>query len=455
MTQFRSANPATGETLATFDGHAEADVDAALAAAERAVEALAELGVEGRLAALRRAAAVLEDRKPALAEMMTAEMGKPIAQAEAEIDKCAWVCRHYADTAGAVLEGEPLEAPEKGHCRALPLPLGPILAVMPWNFPFWQVFRFAAPNLALGNPGLLKHASAVPQCARAIERIFTAAGFPDGAFQTLLITGETASKLLEDERVRGATVTGSEGAGAAVAEAAGRALKKVVLELGGSDPFIVMPGADVQKAAETAVTARVQNNGQSCIAAKRFIVHDDIYDAFRERFRDGLAALRVGDPADRASDLGPLVNPDAADEVHRQFQEAIRAGGRDSLTAERGGYAYLSPGLVEDLPAGASVRHEEIFGPVALLFRAANLDEAIATANETPFGLGASFWSDDDDEIDAACRRLQAGSTYVNQMVASDPRLPFGGIKRSGHGRELAQAGLLEFANVKTVAVTR
>jgi succinate-semialdehyde dehydrogenase/glutarate-semialdehyde dehydrogenase len=386
---------------------------------------------------------------------MTAEMGKPIGAAEAEAAKCAWVCRYYAENAEDFLADE--TGPEEDGRRSLVRfqPLGVVLAVMPWNFPFWQVFRFAAPALAAGNIGLLKHASNVPGCALAIEEILLEAGFPAGAFQALLIGSDRVEGVLSDPRVRAATLTGSDPAGRAVAAVAGSQLKKTVLELGGSDPFVVLEDADVEEAARIGVRARTINNGQSCIAAKRFVVVEDVWDTFLERFLEGMRALRVGDPADPATDVGPLATEAIREELHDQVQASVRAGGRLLLGGRPldGAGWFYPPTVLVDVPAGAPARTEELFGPVATLIRVAGPEEALSVANETDYGLGSSVWTRDAREIQRFTDGLEAGSVFVNGMVASDPRLPFGGIKRSGYGRELAREGMREFLNVKTVSL--
>ncbi|PWE17668.1 NADP-dependent succinic semialdehyde dehydrogenase [Marinicauda salina] len=449
----RSINPATGEELETFEAHDEAEIDSALARAERAIRRLGEYGLDGRAERLIRAADILESEAEAFGRMMTAEMGKPLAQAKAEAEKCAWACRHYAETGADMLADEPIEAGDKGRAFVRRLPLGPIFAIMPWNFPFWQVFRFAAPNLMAGNPGVLKHASNVPRCALAIEQVLHRAGFEAGCFQSLLIGSDLAGDVIADDRIRGVTLTGSEKAGAAVARQAGAAIKPTVLELGGSDAFIVMPSADLDEAVETGVAARIQNNGQSCIAAKRFIVHEDVYTEFRDRFVAALEAKIVGDPMHADTDIGPLVDETAAETLMGQVDDTVKAGGKAVLAPEKGRLSFVTPGVLEQIPPASPGYREELFGPVALMFKAADLDAAIRLANDHAYGLGSSLWSSDEAEIEAAASRLEAGSTYVNQMVASDPRLPFGGVKKSGYGRELAREGLFAFTNAKTIAI--
>src|SRR5262245_6740704 len=447
-----SKNPATGEVLARFDELDSPQIEAKL---ERARVACARHRVArfaDRAAAMRRAADLLERDKLRFAVLMTQEMGKTLRSAVAEIEKCAWVCRYYAEHAERHLADERASidgATSFTRC----LPLGPVLAVMPWNFPFWQVFRFAAPALMAGNVGLLKHASNVPQCALAIERVLGEAGFEDGVFQTVLVGSGRVAAIIADPRVAAVTLTGSEGAGAQVGAAAGKALKKSVLELGGSDPFIVMPSADLDAAAATAVKARCINNGQSCIAAKRFIVHEDVYDAFEARFVAGLERLVVGDPMRDETDVGPLATEQVLDDVSRQVAASVAAGARLLCGGKRIGARgnFYAPTALADIPETAPAYREEVFGPVASVFKVADLDTAIALANDSTFGLGSSVWTRDPAEQRRFIDELEAGQTFVNAMVASDPRIPFGGVKRSGHGRELAAVGIREFVNLKTV----
>ena len=399
-----------------------------------------------------RAAEILESDKNAFAKIMTTEMGKPIKAAVSEAEKCAWVCRYYAENAQHHLADQVVET-NAGKSYVKFQPLGPVLAVMPWNFPFWQVFRFAAPALMAGNVGLLKHASNVPQCALAIEDIFTRAGFPQGAFQTVLIGSDAVEGILNDKRVVAATLTGSEPAGRSVASIAGKQIKKTVLELGGSDPFIVMPSANLDEAVTTAVKARTINNGQSCIAAKRFIVAKEIYDEFERRFVDEMHALRIGDPMEESTDIGPLATPQIVKDLDEQVKKAVAAGARVLTGGKRPDRPgnFFEPTVLVDVDLEAPVSCEEIFGPVAMLFRASNINEAIHIANATPFGLGSSAWTNDAQEQAQFIEQLEAGSVFINGMVASDPRLPFGGVKHSGYGRELAEFGIREFVNIKTV----
>jgi succinate-semialdehyde dehydrogenase/glutarate-semialdehyde dehydrogenase len=449
-------NPATGETLRTFQALSDAEVDERLERAEAAFRSYRHTSFAERTRWMTRAAGILEEEKDSLGRLMTTEMGKPLAAAVAEVEKCAWACRFYAENAERLLADEPVET---GAARSFIryLPLGPVLAIMPWNFPLWQVFRFAAPALMAGNVGVLKHASNVPQCALAIEDIFRRAGFPAGAFQTLLVGSEAVARILDDPRIRAATLTGSTPAGQSVAGRAGRNLKKTVLELGGSDPFVVMPSADLDAAAVTAVKARTINNGQSCIAAKRFIVHADVADGFERRFVRAMEALRVGDPMDPGTDVGPLATAAIRDEVEEQVRRSVEMGARVLAGGERGagpGF-YYAPTILTDIPKESPAYLEEVFGPVALLHRAADAADALRLANDTVFGLGSSVWTRDEQEAEFFIRGIEAGMTYVNAMVASDPRLPFGGVKQSGYGRELAAFGIREFVNVKTVWMER
>ncbi|EYF00952.1 NAD-dependent succinate-semialdehyde dehydrogenase [Chondromyces apiculatus] len=449
-----TVNPATGETLRTFTPLPEAAIEDKLAAAEKAYRALRRSPIKQRTAALLKAAELLDAEKEALGKLMTLEMGKPIRAAIAEAEKCAWVCRYYGENAERFLAPEAVQTSAK-ESYVLFQPIGPVLAVMPWNFPFWQVFRFAAPALAAGNVGLLKHASNVPQCALAIEDILLRAGFQEGAFQTLLVGPELVPRILADDRVAAATLTGSEGAGRAVGAEAGKQIKRTVLELGGSDPFIVMPSADLDAAVTTAVKARTINNGQSCIAAKRFIVHESIAPEFERRFAEVMSRLKVGDPMDPATEIGPLATERVRADIEAQVEASLRAGAR-ALTGgkrlDRPGYFY-EPTALADLPHDAPAAAEETFGPVAALLRVKTLDEAIDLANATRFGLGASAWTQDPDERERLATEVDAGAVFINAMVASDPRLPFGGVKQSGYGRELGVYGMREFQNIKTVWV--
>ena len=446
-------NPATGETLKTFDALTAGELDDRLQRASDAFERHRRTPLAERAEKMRRAGEILDADRERWARLMTTEMGKPLGAARAEAEKCAWVCRHYAEHAARMLAPRPVDVGGTARGEVHFLPIGAVLAVMPWNFPFWQVFRFAAPGLMAGNVGLLKHASNVPQCALAIEEIFLRAGFEEGVFQALLVGSDAVAGILDDDRVAAATLTGSTPAGQSVAERAGRNLKKTVLELGGSDPFIVMPSADLDAAARTAAKARCINNGQSCIAAKRFIVHAEVADAFEQRFVRAMEALRVGDPMQDGTDVGPLATAAIRDEVDEQVRTSVAAGARvlTGGTALEGPGFYYPPTILADIPEDAPAYREEVFGPVASLFRVADIGEAIALANDSPFGLGSSVWTRDEAERRRFIGEIEAGMTYVNAMVASDPRLPFGGVKQSGYGRELGEFGIHEFVNIKTV----
>ena len=454
MATMTSVNPANGEVLGRFDEISDAELEARLARAAQTFRSWRRRPFAERAALVRAAGDVLEKRAEHWARTMTLEMGKTLKSAVAEAEKCAWVCRFYADNAERFLADEEVQASAtRSYVRFLPL--GPVLAVMPWNFPFWQVFRFAAPALMAGNVGLLKHASNVPQSALAIEEVFRLAGLPDGCFQTLLVGSSRVARIVEDDRVVAATLTGSEWAGAAVASTAGKVIKKTVLELGGSDPFVVMPSANLDSAVKTAVTARCVNNGQSCIAAKRFIVHDRVYDRFEREMVARMGALRVGDPMDPATDVGPLATAAELEKLVAQVDAAVRDGARLLVggKAPRGKGFYYPPTVLAGIPRSSPSYREEIFGPVAMLYRVKDLEEAIAVANDVPFGLGSSVWTNDAEERRRFVDDVEAGATFVNAMVASDPRLPFGGVKRSGYGRELAREGIREFVNVKAVSI--
>jgi succinate-semialdehyde dehydrogenase/glutarate-semialdehyde dehydrogenase len=445
-------NPATGETLKSFEPLRESELEEKLLRAAETFRAYRRTSFAERARWMTSAATILENEKQRFGQLMTTEMGKPFKAAIQEAEKCARVCRYYAEHAERFLADELIETDAtRSYIRYQPI--GPVLAVMPWNFPFWQVFRFAAPALMAGNTGLLKHASNVPQCALAIEEIFLRAGFPEGAFQTLLIGSDMVSRVLEDERVAAATLTGSEAAGSQVASTAGKQIKKTVLELGGSDPFIVMPSADMEEAVKTGVKARTINNGQSCIAAKRFIIAAPIYEEYERRFVEEMKSLRIGDPMNEATDIGPLATPQIVKDLNEQVQKSVAKGARLLLGGkplERPG-SYYAPTVLADIPIDAPAYREELFGPVALLFRAADIDEAIRLANDSTFGLGSSAWTNNEEERARLIDELEAGSVFINSMVASDPRLPFGGVKRSGYGRELSAYGIREFVNIKTV----
>jgi succinate-semialdehyde dehydrogenase / glutarate-semialdehyde dehydrogenase len=448
----QSINPATGERLRAFEPLSESQIEEKVERADETFRRYRRIPVASRAQMMTRAAEILEAEKEEFGRLMTTEMGKPLRAAIEEAAKCAWNCRFYAEKAAEFLADE---ASPTGATRSFIRyqPLGPVLAVMPWNFPFWQVFRFAAPALMAGNVGLLKHASNVPQCALAIEEIFRRAGFPEGAFQTLLIGSDQVDRVLDNPRVVAVTLTGSASAGSSVASAAGERIKKTVLELGGSDPFIVMPSADLDEAVKTAVRARIINNGQSCIAAKRFIVAEEIADEFERRFVKGMEALKVGDPMDETTDIGPLATADIIETLEGQVQESVAQGARVLTGGERLARAgnYFAPTILTNISPDSPAYLEELFGPVASLFRVRDLDEAIRLANDTTFGLAASAWTNDDEERDRLIDEIEAGLVFINAMVASDPRLPFGGVKSSGYGRELSREGIREFVNIKTV----
>jgi len=460
-----TVNPATGETLETFEPFDAEQLESRLTRAANAFAHYRTVELDSRAALLRAAADALEADSEQLARTITEEMGKPLVQARAEVAKCAKAFRWYAAHARTLLADERPTAEDIADTGATDAyvrlrPLGPVLAVMPWNFPLWQVVRFAAPALLAGNTALLKHSSNVPRTALAIERTLDRAGFPIGCFQTLLIPSSAVEGVIRDERVAAVTLTGSEAAGRSVAAVAGDEVKKSVLELGGSDPFLVLPSADVERAAEVAVTARVQNNGQSCIAAKRFIVHDAVYDDFARAFCARMADLRVGDPMEESTDIGPLALESGRDEVAEQVEDALAQGAVASCGGDMrpggGGLErgwYVQPTVLTGITTGMRVHQEEVFAPVASLYRVRSLDEAVELANETRFGLSSNAWTRDPDEQRRLVDELQAGGVYFNGMTASHPALPFGGVKRSGYGRELAGWGLREFCNATTVWV--
>ncbi len=447
-----SVNPATGEVLKTFEPLTAAQIDAKLSLAAKTFETFRKTTFAERARMMNKAADILESEKESLGKLMTLEMGKTLRSAIDEAVKCAWGCRYYAANAQRFLADEVIETTASRsyiHYQ----PLGPILVVMPWNYPFWQVFRFIAPGLMAGNVGVLKHASNVPQCALKIEDIVRHAGFPEGAFQTLLIGVKEVDAILNDPRIQAATLTGSEQAGIEVGVSAAKRIKKVVLELGGSDPFIVMPSANLDDAVSTAVKSRVGNNGQSCIAAKRFIVAEEIADKFERSFVAKMEALKVGDPLDEKTDVGPLATAGAVQSLQADVQKSVDAGAR-VLTGGKpnpGPGNFYPPTVLTNIPKNSPAGSEELFGPVASLFRVKNAEEAVRVANDHRYGLGASAWTNDDGERTLFVNELEAGMVFINQMVASDPRVPFGGVKRSGHGRELSVAGIREFVNMKTV----
>ena len=449
-----SVNPATGELLKTFEALSGSQLEEKLRLAASAFTKHKKLSFAERARMMNKAADILENEKSELGRLMTLEMGKTLQSAIDEAVKCAWACRYYAEHAQHFLADEIVET-NASRSFVRYQPIGVILAVMPWNYPFWQVVRFVAPALMAGNVGLLKHASNVPQCALKLEDVFRRAGFPEGVFQALLIGSEKVEKLLGDRRVVAATLTGSEGAGIQVGISAARNIKKVVLELGGSDPFIVMPSANLDEAVSTAVKARTGNNGQSCIAAKRFIVDEKIADDFERKFVERMNALKIGDPMDSATEMGPLATPGAVDDLQRDVQKTVDAGGKiltGGKPMDRPGNFYPAT-ILTNIPKDSPAYQEELFGPVACVFRVKNIDEAIQIANDTRFGLGASAWTTDETERERFINELEAGMVFINRMVASDPRLPFGGVKQSGHGRELGPFGIREFTNIKTVVI--
>ncbi len=448
-------NPATGQPVKSFEPLSDSQIEAKLQLAAATFPAFRKLSFADRAGMMNKAAAILESDKEELGRLMTLEMGKTLRSAVDEAVKCAWACRYYAENAERFLADEEVATNAK-RSYVKYQPLGVVLAIMPWNFPFWQVFRFIAPGLMAGNVGLLKHASNVPQCALKIEEILRRAGFPEGAFQTLLIGAKQVDKILSDPRVAAATLTGSEGAGVEVGVSAAKRIKKVVLELGGSDPFIVMPSADLDLAVDTAVKARVINNGQSCIAAKRFIVADPVADRFESAFVARMAALKMGDPMEAATDLGPLSSAAAVATLQTDVEATVKAGAK-VLTGGKpveGPGSFYPPTVLTNIPKDSPAYHEELFGPVACIYRVPDIDAAIRLANDSRFGLGASAWTNDPAEQGRFANEIESGMVFINRMVVSDPRLPFGGVKWSGHGRELGGShGIREFTNIKTVWV--
>ena len=449
-----SINPATGLLLRSFDAISDEAAKEKVALAAEAFRSYSTVPLEHRALWMRKLAAILENDLNDLAILITQEMGKPLASSRLELLKCAEACRYFADNAARILSPESIPTADS-HSYVRWDPLGVILAVMPWNFPFWQVFRFLAPALMAGNVGLLKHAPSVPQCALAIESLVRRAGFPRGTFQNLFLETSQVEAILSDERIAAVTLTGGETAGRSIGAQAGWHLKKSVLELGGSDPFIVMPSADLDLAIETAVRARCVNSGQSCIAAKRFIVHDSVYEPFTRRFVAAMSAQRVGDPTQPTTQIGPLAAPKILETLLSQIEAAKSAGGTVLCGGERleGLGNYIRPTVIANVPPPADVAKQEPFGPLALLFKVSSIEDAIALANDTPFGLGASVWTNALTEQQRFVSDLQSGSVFVNALVSSDPRIPFGGIKHSGYGRELSVAGMKEFMNAKTVIV--
>jgi succinate-semialdehyde dehydrogenase/glutarate-semialdehyde dehydrogenase len=449
-----SISPTTGELLREYEQHSDKAVESKLQLAAETFREYRKVSFAQRAQMMTRAAEILEKEKDAFGRLMTQEMGKTLRSAIQEAEKCAFGCHFYAENAEKFLAREEAKS---NATRAFVLyqPLGPVLAVMPWNFPFWQVFRFAAPALMAGNVALLKHASNVPQCALAIEDIFRQAGFPQGAFQTLLIGSDRVNQVIADRRVAAVTLTGSVGAGSSVAATAGKEIKKTVLELGGSDPFIVMPSANLDRAVETAVQARIVNNGQSCIAAKRFIVDERVASQFEQKFVERMASLNVGDPMNAATDVGPLATANVLRDLQEQVEKSVQMGARLLLGGKRVNRQgnFFEPTVLSSIPQGSPAFQDELFGPVASIFRATDMADAIRIANESEFGLGACAWTNDEDEREMFINQIESGLAFINGMVASDPRIPFGGVKHSGYGRELSYHGIREFVNVKTVSI--
>ncbi|MBX0325984.1 NAD-dependent succinate-semialdehyde dehydrogenase [Halomicroarcula sp. F13] len=449
---FETTNPATGERIDTYQPHDEATVDAALDDATTTFESWRDRSIEARQELAAELASVLRARTDKYAQMMADEMGKPVDQGVGEVEKCAWLCEHYAERGGEYLQDERIGTEPNAETYVAYEPLGPVLAVMPWNFPFWQVFRFAVPALTAGNVALLKHSPTTFGCAEAIETVFRDAGYPESAFQSLRVEADRVESIIADDRVRAVTLTGSTRAGRAVAEAAGRNIKKTVLELGGSDPYVVLDDADLDDAVETAVTARTQNGGQSCIAAKRLLVHTDVYDEFTDRFVEEMTALTVGDPTDDETDVGPQAREDLLEGLDEQVQASVDAGatlqcGGDPLDGD--GF-YYPPTVLTDVPEDCPARTEELFGPVATVVEVEDEADAIALANDTNYGLSSSVWTEDRERGRRVAEQIEAGAAFVNEMSKSDPRLPFGGVKDSGYGSELSHHGIREFTNAKT-----
>lgn len=453
MKALKSINPYTGETLKTMSPPSKEQIETKMQLAQDAFLAWRDTSFEERSDFMLKAAKELRDNREKYAQIISLEMGKILKESLSEIDKCAWVCEYYAENAGKFLASEPIQLDEGHKAKVVHQPLGVILAVMPWNFPFWQVFRFAAPTLMAGNTGILKHASNVPQCALVIEEVFTNAGFPKGVFQSLLIDSKTTTALIADPRIQAVSLTGSEKAGSAVASAAGVHIKKSLLELGGSDPCIVLKDANLQEAAKTAVKGRMINFGQSCIAAKRFIIEEDVYDEFLELFTKEFKSLKQGDPFDPHADYACMARADLAADLYQQIKASVDAGAKIHLGGDKPTQdsALFSPTILIDIPKESPAYSEELFGPVASIFKVKNEAEAITLANDTAFGLGASIWTTNQAKAEKLALQIESGAVFINAMVASHPHLPFGGIKNSGYGRELSRYGILEFVNSKTI----
>lgn len=453
MSKIQSKNPWNGKVEAEFDLLSTEEIENKTRVSFDAFQSWKSTSISTRSSLLKKAGEILQEKKEEYAGLITLEMGKVIRESSAEIEKCALACDYYAENAEEFLALEKINLPDGKKAKVIYQPLGVILAVMPWNFPFWQVFRFAAPTLMAGNVGILKHASNVPQCALAIESVFRDAGFPEGVFQSFLIDSKATLTLLEDDRIKAVSLTGSEKAGSAVASTAGKNIKKSLLELGGSDPFIVLADADVEKAAETAVKARMVNFGQSCIAGKRFIIEESVYDLFLEKFKENLSELKFGDPTAESSDYACMARSDLAEELHEQVQKSVKLGAKILLGDKKSeaGSAQFTPTILTDIPENSPAYSEELFGPVATIFKVKNAAEAIRIANATEFGLGASIWTTDLAKGESLAAEIESGAVFLNSIVASQPALPFGGIKKSGFGRELGRMGILEFVNSKTV----
>lgn len=448
-------NPATEEELEPIEEFTDEEVDDTIARSSDAYEEWSARPMSERRKLIEAAGEELRENKQEYAEIITREMGKPITGAISEVEKCAWVCDHYAEQASEYLADEVIRNESHAKTFVSYEPLGPVLAVMPWNYPFWQVFRFAAPTLTAGNTGMLKHASNVPGCAKAIEKVFERAGYPEDVFQSFIVGSDAIDAIIEDDRIAAVTLTGSEGAGRAVGETAGSELKPSVLELGGSDPFIVLPDADIATAANVGMQARTLSSGQSCIAAKRFIVHEDIYDEFLETFIEEMESQTVGDPTDDDTDIGPQAREDLMNDLHEQVQQTLNEGGTLETGGEpldRDGYFY-PPTVVTDVSRDMTMACEEVFGPAAAVFRVSSEVEAIELANDSEFGLGGSVWTRDLERGERVARAVESGAVFVNELTKSDPRLPFGGVKNSGYGRELSEQGIKAFVNEKTVWV--
>ncbi len=449
----KSINPYNGEILQEFKAHSEQEMQEIIENSQQSFLQWREVTIKHRSQLMSQVAEVLRNNKEKYARIISLEMGKVIKESRAEVEKCAWVCDYYAEHAAGFLNDEPIKLPEGKKAKLIYNPLGVILAVMPWNFPFWQVFRFAAPNLMAGNTGLLKHASNVPKCAKAIEDIFIKAGFPKGVFQTLLIGSDKVKSIIENPLVKAVTLTGSEKAGQSIAAEAGKAIKKTVLELGGSDPFIVLKDANLDKAAKTAAKARMINFGQSCIAAKRFIIEEEIYDEFIGKFKSAMESFKQGEQLDESADYACMARPDLAQELYHQVDDSLKLGAEVILQGmvPEEGKSFFKPMILSNLTPEMPAYREEFFGPVALVFKVKSEEEAVKVANDSPFGLAASLWTNDKGKADQLSRQIETGAVFINALVASNPYLPFGGIKNSGYGRELGENGIKEFVNIKTV----